>query len=58
MSKIFLGKNQRRMFDFLTKVNGWHGIAKDRATKEAAKGLVKKGLIEINEYNQARVISK
>lgn len=39
--------------------NGWHSYDKtDRATVSAIKSLVKRGYLEVNEFNQARFTGK
>lgn len=48
-----LGKHQKKMLSFLQSCGGLHTLAKDRETQDAAKRLVKRGLIVINEFGQA-----
>jgi len=40
--------------NFCTKYEGWHTFANDTMTKKAIKSLEKKGLVEVNEFNQFR----
>jgi len=51
-----LGKYQKNMLNFAKNNPGWHGINKDSFTQRVAKGLVLRGLIELNEYGQIRRI--
>lgn len=41
---------------FYAKYDGWHGYAK--TAKPQIVSLVKKGFLEINEFNQARFTGK
>lgn len=50
-----LGKYQRDLLRFAIRCTGWHGINKDYITQRTAKSLVKRGLIELNEYGQIRL---
>ena len=44
---------------FYAKYEGWHSYDKnDRATVSAIKSLVKRGYLEVNEFNQARFTGK
>ena len=38
--------------------DGWHSYSGDRATVSAVKSLVKRGYLEVNEFNQARFTGK
>jgi hypothetical protein len=43
------GVHRQRMAAFAEKYRGWHTYAADRATRRAAAGLAKLGVIEIDE---------
>lgn len=48
MTTLFnYGENQCNLLDFAFKYPGWHTFAKDRATRNAVAGLVRRGLIEV-----------
>jgi len=49
-----MGKNMKHALNFAKKYPGWHTFAKDRATVNAVHNLQRKGLIEINSFNQFR----
>ncbi len=49
------GKYQKKMYSFLKRNEGWHSIATDSLTQRNAKSLRRKGLIEINKFNQMRL---
>jgi hypothetical protein len=51
-----IGKNQVKTLDFAFKYQGWHSFANDRATKRAVVALVKKGCLEVNQYDQFRFV--
>jgi hypothetical protein len=48
------GKHQTKLLDFAYKYKGWHSYANDSITRRTVSSLVKKGYIEINEFNQFR----
>jgi hypothetical protein len=49
-----VGKNQAKMLDFAYRYQGWHSYSKDRPTLQALNGLLKKGFIEVNQFEQFR----
>lgn len=49
-----IGKNQTKLLDFAFKYQGWHSFSDDRPTLRAVKALVKKGCLEVNQYQQFR----
>ena len=53
-----LGVNQRRALDFSAKYRGWHSFdTTDRGTKSAVLSLAKRGIVEVNRFNQFRYIA-
>jgi len=54
-NRVYNGKNMKHAIAFFTEYPGWHDYAKDRATVNAIKRLVKQGTLEVNEYHQARL---
>jgi len=52
---VKLGKHQQKMYSFLQKHTGWQGFTNKGLTKQVAQSLKKKGLIEINKFNQMRL---
>lgn len=51
-----MGKNMKHALNFATEYPGWHQWDKRcRATKDAIKRLTRRGLIEVNCYNQFRL---
>lgn len=50
-----LGKHMQKAYDFIQKVNGWHGYAQDKLTRQVIKRLQTRGLIEVNEFQQFRL---
>jgi hypothetical protein len=50
-----IGKNQCNMLDFAYKYHGWHSYASDKSTMRALNGLIKRGAIVINNYNQFKI---
>ena len=49
-----VGKNQVKMLDFAYKYKGWHSYSSDKPTLKALNGLLAKGYIEINQFEQFR----
>lgn len=49
-----IGKNKVKMLDFAYKYKGWHSYASDKPTIQALNGLLAKGYIEVNQFNQFR----
>jgi hypothetical protein len=49
------GKNQKAAYAFAQRVNDWHTYHKDRTTLAALAGLVRRGLIETNEFHQFKI---
>jgi hypothetical protein len=47
-----LGKRERRALTFIKKVNGWHSF--DKTVKREVRSLERKGLVEVNQFNQFR----
>lgn len=49
------GVNQCHLLRFAYEYRGWHSYKKNcRATKEAIKGLIRRGCIETNAHGQFR----
>lgn len=42
------GKNQCRLLEFAYRNQGWHSFKNDKATKNALKGLEKRGHLEVS----------
>lgn len=56
MNKPRFGKNMKNTLDFYMLYRGWHTFdANHRATFKAIMRLVELGLLQVNEYNQARL---
>ena len=54
-----IGKNQVALYGFLKEYPGWKSISpRCRATMLAAKGLLRKGLVEDSGFNQLRYKEK
>ena len=53
---IAVGKHQVLTLGFAYKYQGWHSFAQDRTTKRAVDALVKKGCIEVNQFDQFRFV--
>jgi len=51
-----MGHRQVKMLHFLQSCGTWQTLAKDAHTQQVARSLVKRGLIEINGFSQAKVI--
>lgn len=49
-----IGKNQAKLLDFAFKYQGWHSYSSDKPTLRAIEGLVKRGCLEVNQYQQFR----
>ena len=49
-----LGPLSIKALEFFNRCNGWHSYAKDKRTKGVIARLEKRGLIETNEFFQAR----
>jgi len=49
-----IGKNQAKMLEFAYKYKGWHSYSSDKPTLQALKGLLAKGYIEVNQFDQFR----
>lgn len=48
-----LGKNMKDALNFVKKNKGWHSFNKKcRATVNAIKSLQRRGLVNVNEFNQ------
>lgn len=48
-----MGKNQKHLMTFLADWPGWHTYnKKDKATARAVASLHKRGLIQVNQFNQ------
>jgi hypothetical protein len=51
-----LGKNQRAAVDFYSRFSGWQSFAGGcRDTVRIIKSLVRRGILESNEFFQARM---
>ena len=54
-----LGKHMQTALLFANSYPGWHSFySLVRSTRDPIKRLVKRGLIEVNEFNQFRSIRK
>lgn len=51
-------KEQVRMLKFAIDYRGWHTYSKDQDTYRTIKSLVKRGLLETNEFWQFRLTTK
>ena len=51
---IAIGKNQCELLEFAERYRGWHSYSQDRSTLRAVEGLVRRGCIEVNNYEQFR----
>ena len=47
-----VGKHQCKLLQFAEAYPGWHSFAQDRTTKRAVNGLVRRGSIMTNAFNQ------
>lgn len=53
VNKNHMGRHQKAMYEFACGLHGRiHSLANDPLTQHTAKSLVKRGLIEINEFGQ------
>lgn len=52
---IAIGKNQCNLLDFAFRFQNWHSYAKNAASIRAINGLLKRGAIVINEFNQFKI---
>jgi hypothetical protein len=52
---VAIGKNQCNMLDFAFKYPTWHYHSENRADIKAIVGLVKRGSIILNEYDQFKI---
>lgn len=52
---IAVGKNQVNMLEFAFKYPTWHTFSDNTTTRKAVAGLVKRGAIVVNEFNQFKV---
>jgi hypothetical protein len=50
-----VGTAQRKILWFLSNYGGWVSIATYDNTIDSARRLAKRGMIELNQYNQARM---
>lgn len=50
-----IGKNQCNLLDFAFKYQSWHSYSSDKVTQRAIEGLLKRGCIVLNEFNQFRI---
>ena len=52
-------KHMLNALAFYATYPGWHSFdTKDRATVLAVRSLERQGFLEVNNYNQARIISE
>ena len=57
VSEYHLGKNMKHALSFARKYSGWHSFyVRQRETRMAIYALRKRGLVEVNQYNQFRGI--
>lgn len=47
-----IGKHQVKLLDFAYRFQCWHSYSKDRTTLRAINALLKKGYLELNQYEQ------
>jgi hypothetical protein len=52
---VAVGKNQCNMLEFAFKYPSWHSYTNDKQTLNALNGLLKRGCIIVNEYNQFKI---
>jgi len=50
-----LGNHQKRMLLFYYRAADWQGYSTDALTRRVAQRLGQLGLLELNEYNQAKI---
>jgi hypothetical protein len=54
-----LGKLEKQAYDFIKSIPGqWHSFYPNSENKRVMNSLVKKGLIEINQFNQFKLKEK
>ncbi len=52
-----MGNNMKAALEFAQRHPGWHGYAvRDRATRQAIAALALRGLVEVNEFDQFRLM--
>ena len=51
-----LGKLQKHALNFATQYPGWHRFAQNSQTKRVITSLAKYNLVEVNQYDQFRLI--
>ena len=49
---VAIGRNQVNLLQFAAAHPGWHSYQDDKATKQAINGLLRRGSIVLNKYNQ------
>jgi hypothetical protein len=52
---VAIGKNQCNLLDFAFKYQSWHSYSNDNKTLKAIDGLLKRGCIIVNQYNQFKI---
>jgi hypothetical protein len=52
---VAVGKNQCNMLEFAFKYPSWHSYTNDKITLKALNGLLKRGCIIVNQYNQFKI---
>jgi hypothetical protein len=52
---VAIGKNQCNLLDFAFKYQSWHSYSNDNKTLKAIDGLIKRGCIIVNQYNQYKI---
>lgn len=52
---IAIGKNQCNLLEFAFNYQTWHSYSSDKPTLKAIDGLIKRGSIIINEFNQFKI---
>lgn len=53
-----LGKLQKEMLAFGIKYPFWHAFSFDPTMKRVRNSLIDRGLIEVNQFNQFKVINR
>ena len=53
-----IGKNMKHALNFAKKYIGWNSYSNDKATKKAIHKLYELKVIDINQYNQFKFITK
>lgn len=51
-----IGHRMKKALDFAMKFPAWHTFDTGRATKSAIERLRNRGLVEVNDYGQFRIV--